>query len=284
MICATSAALMTATMNSRARLACLTVMLSVQFFAGSAKAAINHYARVSTYHISFADTLTFSDAIASYDAIYVERNDAVGDTYSSSFAVRSGFYNYFHHSSPELTITSDVFNGTSAYSYSLLANAAGIGTHTFHYDTPLASSFSASWIVGGTGNGHYTLEFSGGGFLANILENNSFDIGLSIAGDWSQMGNSTGKLEFLSIDPAWTIVKNFEYDSENGATVFFATNSNYAQFGGPNLNFRLYGATVPEPSAIWLLGIGATCAGMAFARSIRAHRKSFGSVRQVAHI
>lgn len=267
MICATFAALMTATMTSRSRIALLIATLSVTLImGGSADAAINHYARVSSYDISFANTASFSDAIASYYAVYVERNDAAGDTYNSSFAVRSGFYNYAHYSSPELTITSDVFNGTSAYSYSLLANAAGIGTHTFRYDTAIASSFSASWIVGGIANGYYTLEFSGGGFLANILENNSFDIGVSIAGDWSQMGNSTGQLEFLSIDPAWTTVKNFQYDPVSDTTEFFATNSNYAQFGGPSLNFRLYGAAVPEPSTLWLFGIGATVAAMAFAR------------------
>lgn len=266
--------LMTATTNARSRVPKILLTLGVLLTLGQPiEAAINHYARISTYEIAFADTSQFSDAVASYDAVYVERSDSAGDTYSSSFAVRSGFYNYSHTSSPELNITSDLFNGTSAYSYSLIALVEGLATHTFHYDTGIASSFSESWIVSGITDGFYSLEFSGGGFLANILENNSFDLGLSIAGDWSQLGASTGRLEFLGIDPAWTIVKNFEYDESNGTTDFLATNANYAQFGGPNLHFRLYGAAVPEPPAIQLCALAAAGAVTFARRRVAMHTR-----------
>jgi hypothetical protein len=235
-------------------------LLCVLFLATSvAQGTIFRTSRLSSYNITFADTAAFSDAMAQFDVFFTDHADAPTPPVATSFAVKTLFLGYSQLFTPPIVASAPVFNAPlSRFDFTLSATNAGDGTEQYHYATPIGPTFTDSWIVGGVTGGYQTMEFLGGGFFTAVATA-LFDVDVFLPGDWSQMGTTTGKVEFLGLDPGWTIVKNFQYDSINDVTEFYATNASFIGTGGPNLNFRLYGAAVPEPAAGVLAVAGLAC-------------------------
>jgi len=92
---------------------------------------------------------------------------------------------------------------------------------------------------------------------------------MNIQGDWSTVGTAAGDHTLDSYNSAyWTIDDNFVY---NGVYTVFAAQATggYNPAQNINLNFTLYGATVPEPCTMLLLSSG-LLGLVAFGKKFRA--------------
>lgn len=135
--------------------------------------------------------------------------------------------------------------GTAGYKYNVTASS-----------NPLASD--DSFMQWGVSAGHESLLFgSRGGDWPD--QGGLYQIQVDIAGDWSGVGTGAGQHLLLSSDPNWFITSDFVYDSLNNVTTFNAINLSYDGSSNPGVQFRLYGAAVPEPGsmAVVALGVGA---------------------------
>lgn len=240
----------------RLTLTLLPICLGMLAVAGvRSRADVTFASRTSSYNITFADSNAFKDASASYDSNIVTHADKAGDTVARFFNVKSGYQNYAHSSAGDINISGETFTaGIGRYDYKLTAPTPladnGSGSDFIHYDTAISSSFNTSWIVSGMSNGYHTLRFLGGGSAVNT-HYPEFDVRVTLQGNWSHLGTSAGTLHFDGIDPSWTIVDDFVFNSITQQTTFSAVNPNFGSNGGPNLAFTLYGAqAVPEVGSL----------------------------------
>jgi len=103
-------------------------------------------------------------------------------------------------------------------------------------------------------NGHYVLDES---WTSNGGVNNGFPYTwqMTIPGNWSNAGQSQGDHDLLAFNSAyWTIDQNFVFNGTN--TIFQAQATGGYQGQNINLDFQLYGAPVPVPPSLVLLGSG----------------------------
>jgi hypothetical protein len=119
---------------------------------------------------------------------------------------------------------------------------------------------SSSMKTGIASNGLRTLEFIGNndGFLK---AGGLFDYSVTLVGDWSTQGTSTGDSQLLGLNPEFTIAKDFVFDAATDTTTLEVINRNY-DLSHPNvgLDFIVYGMPAvgePLPSALLLAGLGA---------------------------
>jgi hypothetical protein len=142
------------------------------------------------------------------------------------------------------------------------STTGGAGTITYGYDTPVAASFSDSWIVAGINNGRYTLDFIGGGsgWATPGITDIMFKLIVTINGDWSQLGTGFGQVEWLGYTGAgYSVDQLFTYSG--GVTTLELSHTNW-NTASPNASFRLYGANVedmsavPEPASFVLMATG----------------------------
>jgi hypothetical protein len=118
---------------------------------------------------------------------------------------------------------------------------------------------SSSMTTGIAGNGLHYLEFTGNnnGFLK---AGGVFDFSVTLPGDWSTTGTSTGDSELLALNPEFKVTKDFVFDPANDTTTLEVLNTSY-DLSHPNvgLDFIVFGSPVSEPlpSALMLAGLGA---------------------------
>lgn len=208
--------------------------------------------RTTTYDMSFSD-LTFAGAF-NLRADRLSFSGSVGD--SGTFGI-AGF-------PPGSTVSVVPGSGMSITSL-LPANAGGVIFYTAAITGTTDQTLVQSWINRGTltrgitPSGLNFLEFFGRntGFLR---AGGTFDYAISIPGNWSVLGTSTGQVEFLGISSSFSIAQNFVFDPTTGRTTFQALNSSYNPTSvGPDIRFVLYGQPVPEPAQLlmFLLGLPA---------------------------
>ena len=203
--------------------------------------------RTTLYVMNFSD-LTFAGAFNQRsDAL--QFNGAVGD--SGTFGV-VGF-------PPGATI-SVVPDFGMTVSNIQPANSAGVVFYTTSIVGTSNLNVTQSWIntgtltTGATAGGLRYLDFfaRNSGFLRI---GGTFDFNVTIPGNWSSIGTSTGQVQLLGVNPQFSVTQTFVYDTNTNRTTFQAINSNYQQ-STSDIHFVLYGAPVPEPASVAMLSLG----------------------------
>lgn len=205
--------------------------------------------RTTTNDLHFSD-LTFSNASNNRSDL-LNFHGTVGD--SGTFGI-VGFQ-------PDRTISTASGAGI-AVSNLQPANSAGTVFYTATIIGTTDLTLRQSWVnigtltVGTTPTGLHYLDFFGrnAGFLR---AGGVFDYSVSIPGNWSSFGTSTGQVDFLGINPDFKITKNFIYDPSIDRTFIEAVNTNYnINNARSDLHFVLFGQPVPEPSTTVMLALG----------------------------
>jgi hypothetical protein len=229
----------------------LTIAIVLAVGSVTARSAVltaaNIDSRDTLYALSFADSSFAGAFTARSDNLHFHGN--VGD--SGTFGI-VGF-------TPGNTSVSFTPASGMAVSNVQPANAALTILYTASIVGASQQSLTQSWInvstltSGVTAGGLDFLDFNAAnsGFLRS---GGQFDFKVVIPGHWSTFGTSSGDVQFLGINPAFTIVQNFAYDAVAGSTTFEALDSSYALGATTDVHFVLFGATaaVPEP-ATWIL-------------------------------
>jgi hypothetical protein len=228
-------------MVRRALLPCLLAALPLAGYG-----QISYSNRTSTYQID-PGTSSFGNASAFYSVGFDLTATNQGDSGTGDFAVKSGYSNFQVANTGGAVTTIDPTTGVGLISFPT-SNLSG--TTTFSYDTG-ATGFGSSFLQQSSANDLSTLEFSGGGF--GIVEaGTSFNLHMTIDGNWTNMGTSSGDLQLLGYNPEWT-APTFTY--LGGQTIVNMYNGDFdgSSTSGPSLDFKLYGAPVPTPTpAVWL--------------------------------
>jgi len=118
---------------------------------------------------------------------------------------------------------------------------------------------SPSMTTGVSSNGLHYLEFTGNndGFLKS---GGVFDYSVTLPGNWSTQGTSTGDSELVGLNPEFSVTQDFIFDPVNDTTTLEVLNTDY-DLSQPNLalDFMVFGSPVSEPlpSALLLAGLGA---------------------------
>jgi len=142
-------------------------------------------------------------------------------------------------------------------------NGAG-GTWSDRYSTPNGSDFTHSWTIISNVGGLNTLSFGGiggqgfgggGGGFCDV--GCTFTVDITIQGNWSIAGISTGDHQLTNLNSGWVINDNFVYDPTTTTTFFEAVNTDYqgnvnTPGGNADVGFNLYGSPVPEPASLAL--------------------------------
>ncbi len=135
----------------------------------------------------------------------------------------------------------------------------GPGTSVFlGYKTNNGPTLADSWTISSVESGFKAIRFDGGGFGFLDL-GGTFEVVIDIEGDWSAPGVPGGHL-FLGMNPAFTVVRMFEYDPFLNRTTFAAVNSAFDNTP-PNVVFALLGSPVATPT-VGSAGAMATLLGL----------------------
>jgi hypothetical protein len=241
----------------------------------STAATIGITSRDTLLTLSFADQSAFSDAsLASKTTLGLI--GVAGDTRNFGWLVPTGTTNFsVQTSEPDFSVSSgptlNAGSPNSTYGFVVAANAnpfpvPGTLTVTSNLGVNVAPAGAISSISTGANNSFLYLDQ-----YYNPEGNQSvgapFSVTVRIPGDYS----AATKHELLSLGAAWTTGSNFVYDSGNNVTIFSASIQNYqGQSSTPlNLEYRIYGAPVPEPATVWLLAAGVAGLGWAGVRRRR---------------
>ena len=113
--------------------------------------------------------------------------------------------------------------------------------------------------TGVSSNGLHYLEFTGDnhGFLK---AGGVFDYSVTLPGNWSKQGTSTGDSELVAVNPEFTVTKDFVFDAVSDTTTLEVLDTNYdLSHSDVGLDFIVFGSPVSEPlpSALLLAGLGA---------------------------
>lgn len=237
-------------MRSRNFVACLTLVFLI---SSVAFAQITETNRDTTHTFTIPDPVTFAGTSAFYDNFINLQAVSIGDSASFLWTNKSLYQGFNWQMLQGNYSLSYSLTGPNQYTGNVQAVNGLTDTQEISYSYPVGADFTQSFVTVGTTNGHYALNFSGGG--TNGV-NNGFPFFLTIVlpGDWSTQGLAQGDHNFISIDPNWTITENFLYDGVH--TTFAAQELNF-QGNNPNLQFQLIGGSaVPEPSSLLIFGSG----------------------------
>lgn len=215
----------------------------------------NIYQRTTTHTISFAD-MSFAGA----SAARADRMDVAADVGDSGVFSVTGFR-------PGFAISVSAGAGVDI-SNLMPADAAGVVRYTTTIAGAQDQNFTQSWTITAstTGTGTLTLGISDGGlqylefFGRNqgfLSQGGRFDYSVSMPGDWSRPGTESGQVQFLGVNPGFTITQDFEYDALTDLTTVRIVNGSY-DYARPStdLHFILWGQPVPEVPTLALLGVG----------------------------
>jgi hypothetical protein len=107
----------------------------------------------------------------------------------------------------------------------------------------------------------------------------SYDLVVSIVGDWSRLGRRGNQLTFVNLEAGYTILENFIYDEETDRTWFSATRADW-DGSSPDFHFILNHPTPSGdgPSHGWWFGWPPLCSIAAIGQCYqRLPAKSCGS-------
>ena len=214
--------------------------------------------RLTRYHLSFSD-LTFQDA-SYFVSTDLQFHGNVGD--SATFQlVGFGQGKVINvNSGSGISITNLTAANASGFIF-YTATIIGAANQTINQSWSVASQPATQGqtfrLTRDTLNGFNTLELkaASSGFLK---VGGPFDIGATIPGDWSSLGNATGQVQFVSKSATLTTTEGFTFSSGQNLTTYSAINSNYNN-GTEAFDFILFGTPVPEPSTSLLFAV-AICA------------------------
>lgn len=245
--------------------------------AGTADALIITDARTSGYALSGL-TGSFSGAVAGYSIAVTGSAD--GPTPASVIPLQTKSEAVGVSVSGGGAFIANVTNQTATQTdIELSADAGGSGRVDVGYSTGAADDVAKSWIVRGAEPGFATLRFLGGGIgfvpmpidlddgIARVA---SFEVFITLEGDWSSIGPGAGQLQFSGIDAAWVIDQFFQYDGIGNVTRFHAVNSAYTEEDAlasrtANVDFTLrLPAAISAPAVPGMLLLG--LAGVMLAR------------------
>jgi hypothetical protein len=236
---------------------------ALALFAGSAAAqtAPTYSSRSTTYFVDVSGGLP-SAVTSYYNTIEIFPNA----TASGPLTFRTGHFNEYISTTGDVTTTYTIpAPGVGATPGSINGGANG-GSFQFGYQTNNGPDFTASWTQNAIAFGHHVLSFSGGGTNLDDV-GQPYDLLVAISGNWSTAGTATGDHTFLGIDPSFTVIQDFVYDSGLNET-FFTAHATYTG-NNPNLAFDLVGPPVPEPATWSLLILGFGAIGMIGRRRAR---------------
>ena len=148
-------------------------------------------------------------------------------------------------------------DGANSAPVTVTGDSTGSGGWSFHYVGQSSSTPGNSYITNMISGGMYALEFSGGG--SNFVDaGNTFDSLVSIMGDFS-----AGTLHSaVTYGAGYSLVGDFVF---NGTyTNVEVKTTSYALGVNPQIDFTLFGNTVPEPGTLAL--VGAALAGLVATR------------------
>ncbi|MDX2182279.1 MAG: PEP-CTERM sorting domain-containing protein [Bryobacteraceae bacterium] len=233
----------------------------------SSMADVVFTSRISYYSFENLSDPTFLTSTVFYD-VYVRAETTVGPTVTGGpYTLRSGAYDLSIFTESGGTILDVAPDGGFPFvNVDFTPVADGVDYWHLQYRTAPDPDPNVSWISTEITGGYYTMTFGaaaggfGGGGSGIINDGNPFAVIAYLPGDWSQEGTSTGKREMLSLNPGWTVTKDFEYDAMADLTIFEASVSSYTNPDSLFLGFRLYGglapgAAVPEPGTFALLAL-----------------------------
>ena len=118
---------------------------------------------------------------------------------------------------------------------------------------------SSSMTTGISSSGLHFLEFTGNndGFLK---AGGVFDYSVTLPGNWSTPGTSTGDSQLVGLNPEFTVTKDFVFDPASDTTTLEVLNEDYdPAHSNVALDFIVFGSPVSEPlpPVLMLAGLGA---------------------------
>jgi len=201
--------------------------------------------------ITFDDLDTFSGAMQHFE--YRQLNVPLfdGETISRTFNLNGS-------SSTNIVWSGDANIGVNVLSIvpgepTVITAEVRALTGTSGYTVLSADRERTSSII----NGQHVFRRTGTGGSGGVSAGNPYIYQITLEGDWSAIGTTFGSHQIESINPAWTIDRNFEFDGTS--TVFRAHIGQYFNDGAHDmeLTYSLYGvAAVPEPQSFMLMAAG----------------------------
>lgn len=233
----------------------LAGLLGISLHVASSQAAIIAVNHVRNEAVTFSDAAAFSDAAIniSSDTTYA---GFLGDTLHFVLGITSPSFNVVATGDAHMQVSNlTVLPATIEFDITAATGADGVVTLSYDRFVNVGTTLTTG-VFGGL-NGLTVVRnptgFVNDGFPASIS--------VSMPGNWSTAGTSTGQHQLLSLDSNWVLDQNFPFGA--GLTTVSAHTDSYSVNAGldPNLQFRLFGAAVaavPEPGTLALMAMALT--------------------------
>ena len=216
--------------------------------------ALSLVTSTADFEITFTD-LTFADATIAYTQIG-QLQGVAGDAMNFEVSTLPTAQNYTFATSGRVTseLTAQVAN---LYRYQLVSTG-GTSEYRYRYSIPIASDANSRFLQDdgwklGFGFNPIASQFS--------FQNTVFTLAVLISGNWSSQGTNPGQVQFLGMNPNYTLNNNFVYNPQTNQTLFSISSNNWDGTSA-DVGFILNGqgaaaAAVPEPTTMLGVGLGA---------------------------
>jgi hypothetical protein len=238
------------TRASRALFLSWMVVAACSWFP-SAAVAYSLIGRSDVYRMTFDDLSTFSGALRHQEVLHTFRPSYANEVFSRNYSIplaapfNVSWVGDSHLSVATPTITS--LGGSTLVSAQFRSLDGLPGSSLLSYD-----SYRSASIV----DNQYVFRQVNVGGTTGDLVGSPFSVLIEIEGNWSAVGTMQGQHVLESINPLWTIDRNFEFDGTN--TIFAAHIDAFYPDGNHRLDltYSLHAAAVPEPEIYAMMGLG----------------------------
>ena len=224
----------------------LVVMLLAVGLTSHARGALTPIERDNTYFTTFTNPNNFAGAA---DLGYITQiwtgnagDTIVGYTWGLGGSTHGTWTGSSNVSVTDVTYSAPTLTGTVTALTALTGSPSDSTQVYFSGESITPVKISGQWQLNESWTSNGGVE-TGGFYVWNM----------NIPGDWSTVGTAQGDHTDSYNSAYWTVVSDFVY---NGVYTDFEAHSYYNPDQNINLNFTLYGATVPEPCTMLLLGSG----------------------------